>query len=51
MRSREFQSIPKVLETPKKEDLKEDVANMKVLRGLARSRKAANLTGSDTDSF
>jgi deoxyribonuclease-4 len=51
MRSREFQSIPKVLETPKKEDLKEDVANMKVLRGLAHSRKAANLTGSDTDSF
>jgi deoxyribonuclease IV len=34
MRSAEFRSIPKVLETPKKEDLKEDVENMKVLRGL-----------------
>jgi deoxyribonuclease IV len=31
MRSAEFHSIPKVLETPKKEDLKEDVQNMKVL--------------------
>jgi deoxyribonuclease-4 len=34
MRSREFRSIPKVLETPKKEDLKEDVENLKVLRNL-----------------
>jgi deoxyribonuclease-4 len=34
MRSAEFRLTPKVLETPKKEDLKEDVANMKVLRGL-----------------
>jgi hypothetical protein len=34
MRSAEFRRIPKVLETPKKEDLKEDVENMKVLRGF-----------------
>jgi deoxyribonuclease IV len=34
MRSGEFAAIPKVLETPKKEDLKEDVENMRVLRGL-----------------
>jgi deoxyribonuclease IV len=34
MRSGDFAAIPKVLETPKKEDLKEDVANLKVLRGL-----------------
>src|ERR1700733_15221185 len=34
MRSGEFAAIPKVLETPKEEDLKEDVENMRVLRGL-----------------
>ena len=34
MRSAEFSAIPKVLETPKKEDLKDDVVNLKVLRGL-----------------
>jgi deoxyribonuclease IV len=34
MRSAEFRAIPKVLETPKKEDLKEDVENMEVLRGF-----------------
>jgi deoxyribonuclease IV len=34
MRSREFGAIPKVLETPKKEDLKEDVENLRVLTGL-----------------
>jgi deoxyribonuclease-4 len=32
MRSPEFSAIPKVLETPKKEDLKEDVVNLRVLR-------------------
>jgi deoxyribonuclease-4 len=35
MRSAEFSAIPKVLETPKKEDLKDDILNLKVLRGLA----------------
>jgi deoxyribonuclease-4 len=34
MRSRRFRKIPKVLETPKGKDLREDVANMKTLRGL-----------------
>jgi deoxyribonuclease-4 len=34
MTSGEFMAIPKVLETPKKKDLKEDVENMAVLRGL-----------------
>jgi deoxyribonuclease IV len=34
MRSAEFAAIPKVLETPKEEDLKEDVENLKVLMGL-----------------
>ncbi len=29
-----FVSIPKILETPKGEDMKEDVVNMRVLRGL-----------------
>ena len=34
MRSKEFDAIPKVLETPKDEDLKEDVENLRVLTGL-----------------
>jgi deoxyribonuclease IV len=35
MRDRRFRKIPKVLETPKGKDLKEDVANLKTLRALA----------------
>ena len=34
MRDRRFRKIPKVLETPKGKDLREDVENMKTLRGL-----------------
>jgi deoxyribonuclease-4 len=34
MRDRRFREIPKVLETPKGKELKEDVENMKTLRGL-----------------
>jgi deoxyribonuclease IV len=34
IRAEEFALIPKVLETPKKEDLKEDVENIRVLRGF-----------------
>jgi len=34
MRDRRFRKIPKVLETPKGKDLREDVENMKALRGL-----------------
>jgi deoxyribonuclease-4 len=35
MRDRRFRKIPKVLETPKGKDLREDVENFAVLRGLA----------------
>jgi deoxyribonuclease IV len=34
MRSEEFSALPKVLETPKKEDLREDVVNLGILRGM-----------------
>jgi deoxyribonuclease-4 len=34
MRDRRFRKIPKVLETPKDKELREDVVNMKTLRGL-----------------
>jgi len=34
IRSKEFTTIPKVLETPKKKDLKEDVENMGILRSF-----------------
>jgi deoxyribonuclease-4 len=34
MRDRRFRKIPKVLETPKGPELREDVQNMKILRGL-----------------
>jgi deoxyribonuclease-4 len=35
MRDRRFRKIPKVLETPKGEDLREDVMNLRTLRRLA----------------
>ena len=35
MRDRRFKKIPKVLETPKGKEMREDVANLKTLRGLA----------------
>jgi deoxyribonuclease IV len=38
MQSAEFRRIPKVLETPKRADLKEDVENMKVLRGFLEQK-------------
>ena len=34
MRDRQFRKIPKVLETPKGKELREDVVNLKTLRGL-----------------
>jgi deoxyribonuclease-4 len=37
MRDRRFRKIPKVLETPKGKDLREDVENLKTLRGLIGS--------------
>ena len=39
MRSKEFNAVPKVLETPKNEDLKEDVENLKVLTGLLEKKQ------------
>ena len=38
MRDRRFRKVPKVLETPKGKELREDVENLKILRGLARGR-------------
>src|SRR5205085_5675370 len=38
MRDRRFRRIPKVLETPKGKELREDVANMKTLRRLIEAR-------------
>jgi len=35
MRDRRFRKIPKVLETPKGKDLREDIENMRKLRELA----------------
>lgn len=41
MNDERFQRVPKILETPKGPDMKEDVENMSVLRGLV-SRKHGN---------
>ncbi|MBV9671845.1 MAG: deoxyribonuclease IV [Verrucomicrobia bacterium] len=38
MCSGEFRHIPKILETPKKEDLKEDVINLRVLKSLLENK-------------
>jgi deoxyribonuclease-4 len=38
MRDRRFRKIPKVLETPKGKELKEDVVNMRTLRRLAEAK-------------
>ncbi|MGH7983573.1 MAG: deoxyribonuclease IV [Candidatus Udaeobacter sp.] len=38
MRDRRFRKIPKVLETPKGKDLREDVMNLKTLHRLAKTR-------------
>jgi deoxyribonuclease IV len=38
IRDRRFREIPKVLETPKGKDLREDVANLKTLRALANEK-------------
>jgi len=42
MRDRRFRKIPKVLETPKDKDLREDVVNLKTLRRLAATRDASH---------
>ena len=41
MRSRRFRKIPKVLETPKGKDLREDVMNLRTLQRLAEVRHLA----------
>ena len=38
MRDRRFRRIPKVLETPKGKELREDVTNLKTLHGLMKTR-------------
>jgi endonuclease IV len=35
MRNRRFHKIPKVLETPKGKEMREDVMNLRTLRALA----------------
>ena len=42
MNDKRFIGVPKVLETPKGEDMKEDVMNLKVLRGLVQRSKNSN---------
>jgi deoxyribonuclease-4 len=39
MRNRRFRKIPKVLETPKGKELREDVMNLRTLRQLAEARE------------
>ncbi len=43
IRNRRFHKIPKVLETPKGKDLREDVMNLKTLRSLAESNDEARM--------
>ena len=38
MRDRRFRKIPKVLETPKGKEMREDVMNLKLLRSLIETR-------------
>jgi deoxyribonuclease IV len=38
MRNRRFRKIPKVLETPKGKDMREDVENLRILRELAEKQ-------------
>ena len=44
MRDRRFRKIPKVLETPKGKDLREDVMNLKTLRQLAEVKSTPGKT-------
>jgi len=46
IRDRRFRKIPKVLETPKGKDLREDVVNLKTLRRLAETRDADHAVSS-----
>lgn len=49
MRDRRFHKIPKVLETPKGKDLREDVINLKTLRALAKNNGEARMTNDETN--
>ena len=49
MRNRRFRKIPKVLETPKDKEMREDIANLKTLRGLA-ARPSNSKIESSADS-
>jgi deoxyribonuclease-4 len=42
MNDERFRNVPKILETPKGPEMKEDVRNMRVLRGLVRREGGAN---------
>ena len=44
MRDRRFRKIPKVLETPKGKDLREDVTNLRTLRQLAENQVPGSAT-------
>ena len=35
---RRLKKVPMILETPKEEDLKEDIENLKILRGLVKKK-------------
>jgi len=45
MNDERFRNIPKILETPKGPDMKEDVRNMRVLRSLVRKETARKESG------
>ena len=47
MRNRRFRKIPKVLETPKGEDLAEDVINLKTLRTLVESKDETRMPNNE----
>jgi deoxyribonuclease-4 len=45
MRDRRFRKVPKVLETPKGKEMREDVMNLRTLRGLIGSGGSPNRHG------
>ena len=49
MRDRRFRKIPKVLETPKGKELREDVINLRTLRQLAAAEAKSNSLGKKTN--
>ena len=49
MRNRRFRKIPKVLETPKGKELREDIENLRTLRILAGENDEARMTNDETN--